>query len=188
MASRPAKRPPRKTPPPGSRRPRTPEVPPLVDPDTVAAVRRSTAKAVHLTVRVTRAMAAALKTTGHFMSSWLGPRLRRGAAVAAKAAVSASSAAARWSWAHRSGLTRVGHRLMWWTALAILVLVGRALLGSGGDPELLASATFWFATGLAMSVLVLLGAPEARMRVGAFALAGGHGSLCMLAYLVANGA
>jgi hypothetical protein len=31
-----------------------------------------------------------------------------------------------------------------------------------------------------MSVLVLLGAPETRMRVAALALAGGHGSLAAL--------
>gem|GEM_PF-7117745 len=64
------------------------------------------------------------------------------------------------------------------------MLVGRALLGSAGDPEILASATLWFASGLAMSVLVLVGAPETRMRVSAFALASGHGGFCLLAWLV----
>jgi hypothetical protein len=83
---------------------------------------------------------------------------------------------------------RIGHRGLWWGALAILVLVGRALLSADGDPELVEVATLWLGAGLSMSVLVLLGAPEKRMRVAAFALAGGHGSLGLLAWIAAAAA
>ena len=91
---------------------------------------------------------------------------------------------ATWLWAQRSGVRRLMHRGLWWGALAILVLVGRALLSPDGDPELIEAAMLWFGAGLSMSVLVLLGAPETRMRVAAFALAGGHGSFAALAWIV----
>jgi hypothetical protein len=88
-----------------------------------------------------------------------------------------------WLWTRKRGVAGLGHRLLWWAALAILVLVGQALLTADGDPELVGAALMWFAAGLSMSVLVLLGAPEKRMRLAAFALASGHGSLAALAWV-----
>jgi hypothetical protein len=93
----------------------------------------------------------------------------------------------RWTWSRKRPLTQIGHRLLWWAALAILVLVGQALLSADGDPELVGAALIWFAAGCSMSVLVLLGAVEKRMRVAALALASGHGSLAALAWIACVG-
>jgi hypothetical protein len=82
-------------------------------------------------------------------------------------------------------LIRLGHRLSWWAALALLVLVGRALFGDGGSPgdELWLESTFtWFVVGLALAGVVLLTAPEPRMRRAAFVLAGSHGAMALLVW------
>jgi hypothetical protein len=117
----------------------------------------------------------------------LWPRASKLAVWLAKTSWRGLSRSLRWLWTQRSGLTRIGHRGLWWGALAILLLVGRALLSADGDPELVEVATLWLGAGLSMSVLVLLGAPEPRMRVAAFALASGHGSLGVLAWVAAAG-
>lgn len=121
-------------------------------------------------------------------AKWLWPRMSKLAVTVAGASWRALGSSLRWLWTQRNALTRIGHRGLWWGALAILVLVGRALLSADGDPELVEVATLWLGAGLSMSVLVLLGAPEKRMRVAAFALASGHGSLGLLAWIVATAA
>lgn len=153
---------------------------PLVDPETVAAARRATLVFVGSLATASRAIAGATIVAG----TWLGPRLAKLGVMIGKGLWSAVSGTATWLWRQRTGVRRLMHRGMWWGALAILVLVGQALLGTNGDPELIEAAMLWFGAGLSMSVLVLLGAPEARMRVAAFALASGHGSLATLAWLV----
>lgn len=155
---------------------------PLVDPDTVVAVRRATLAAVHVIATGFRNLARGTVSAGR----WLGPRLAKAGVAVAGGTWWALSGAVTWLWGHRSAAVRVAHRGLWWGALAILVLVGRALLSADGDPELIEAALLWFGAGLSMSVLVLLGAPEPRMRVAAFALAGGHGSLAALAWIVAT--
>jgi hypothetical protein len=158
----------------------------LADPETVAKVSRATARSVH-------AVVTASSTVGRFVArhcvaaaKWTWPRLRRLASACGRSSWRAISASASWTWTHKRPLTRVGHRLLWWAALAILLLVGRALLSADGDPELVGAALMWFAIGGSMSVLVLLAASEKRMRVAALALASGHGSLAALAWIAAS--
>ena len=162
--------------------------PPLVDPQTVAAVRHATAKAVHVAVSTTRTIWNGAAGGAVFSAQWLWPRLSKLAVGVAGASWRGLGRSLGWMWTQRSGLMRVGHRGLWWGALAILVLVGRALLSADGDPELVEVATLWLSAGLSMSVLVLVGAPEPRMRVAAFALASGHGSLALLAWIAVAGA
>jgi len=160
----------------------------LVDPEAVVAVRRATARTVHALVTAARS-GAQLASRGSVVSArWLWPRLSKAAATLVSGSWRALSSTLRWLWARRGGLARIGHRGLWWGALAILVFVGRALLSTDGDPELIEVAMLWFGAGLSMSVLVLVGAPETRMRVAAFALASGHGSLAALAWVVASAA
>lgn len=158
----------------------------LVDPQAAAAVRRATlvtarviGAVVSTTWRVTaRATVVACK--------WSWPRLRDGTVWIGRNVWRGVSKTAKWLWPRRGGLARIAHRGLWWGALAILIWVGQALLSADGNPELVEVALMWFAAGLTMSVMVLLGAPETRMRVAAFALASGHGSLAALAWVVAS--
>jgi hypothetical protein len=160
--------------------------PSLLDPEAAAAVRRATLATV-------RTLVAGASTTSRVVAratvvtcKWLWPRARSLGAAIGRGTWRATSVTATWLWAHRGGITRLGHRGLWWTALAILIWVGQALLSADGNPELVEVALLWFAAGLTMSVMVLLGAPEKRMRVAAFALASGHGSLAALAWVVAT--
>lgn len=155
------------------------------DPETVAAARDATVKAVvalgHAGAGLTRSLARALAVGGR----WAWPRLRRISITTTRATARASVRATRWCWTQRVTLVRVGHRLLWWTALALLMLVGLALLGEGGSPgaELVQDSMLsWFVLGLAMAGVVLLTAPETRMRRAAFALAGSHGTLALLVW------
>lgn len=155
------------------------------DPETVAAARDATVKAVvalgQAGARLTRSLARALAFGGR----WAWPHLRRAVLATTRATARASARAARWCWTQRVTLVRVGHRLLWWTALALLVLVGRALLGDGASPgaELWLDSTLaWFVLGLALACVVLITAPETRMRRAAFALAGSHGALALLVW------
>lgn len=154
----------------------------MADPETVAKVSRATARGVHAIVSALRSVAQSSATAAR----WAAPRIAKLARIVGRAAWVALAAVGRWTWSHKRGVAGVGHRLLWWGALAILVLVGRALLAADGDPELVEAALLWFGVGLSMSVLVLLGAPEKRMRLAAVALAGGHGSLAALAWVVST--
>jgi hypothetical protein len=188
MGSSPGKRSPRKTGVTTTVGATGPQQPPLVDPETVAKVRYATARSMHVVVSTARTTWHAIATATVFSATWLWPRVSKLAVWSAGASWRGLGIAARWLWSQRKGLMRLGHRGLWWGALAILLLVGRALLSADGDPELVEVATLWLGAGLSMSVLVLLGAPEPRMRVAAFALAGGHGSLALLAWIAVAGA
>lgn len=145
------------------------------------------------TLATVRTLVAGVSTTSRVVAratvvtcKWLWPRMRKLGAALGRGTWRATSATAAWFWSHRGVVARLGHRGLWWAALAILIWVGRALLSADGNPELVEVALSWFAAGLMMSVVVLLGAPEKRMRVAAFALASGHGSLAALAWVVAS--
>lgn len=164
-----------------------PERPTLADPQAVAAVREATSKTIRAlrrsSTRAGRASARALRVA----AAWAWPRLVRLALVCARGLARGLAASARWCWAQRRPLARVGHRALWWVGLALLVLAGRALLGEGeGSFEALVldSLLIWFALGLGMAIVVLLSAPERRMRLAALALASGHGVLGLLAWSV----
>jgi hypothetical protein len=171
---------------PGKRSPRKPS-PVLADPETVAKVSRATAKGVHAVVTAIGAVAGFMARNSVALAKWAAPRISTLVVAVAIATWRGIAAIGRWTWSHKRGVAGVGHRLLWWGALAILVLVGRALLSADGDPELVGAALLWFGVGLSMSVLVLLGAPEKRMRLAAVALAGGHGSLAALAWVACSG-
>lgn len=160
--------------------------PVLADPETVAKVSRATAKSVHAVVTASVAATRFVARNSVLAARWTWPRLRRLALACARGSWRASSALGRWTWSSKRSLAQVGQRLLWWGALAILVLVGRALLSADGDPELVGAALIWFAIGCSMSVLVLLGAADKRMRVAALALASGHGSLAALAWIASS--
>lgn len=152
------------------------------DPEAVAAATLAfvIARAGEL-ARVSRAAAVQVRVGAR----WAWPHLRRAALGTARALGSASASVSRWCWTRRVGLARVGQRVLWWSALALLVLAGRALLGEGGAPgdELwLRSTLLWFVLGSAMASVVLITAPELRMRRAAFALAGSHGALALLVW------
>lgn len=159
---------------------------PLVDPETVAAVRQATLAFVGAVATGGSTASRSVARASVVAGKWLGPRLVELGVAIAKGLWWAASGSASWLWTQRGGVVRLMHRGLWWGALAILLLVGRALLSTDGNPELVEAALLWFCAGLSMSVLVLVGAPETRMRVAAFALAGGHGSLAALAWLVAG--
>jgi len=161
--------------------------PTLVDPETVEKVRRATAACMRSLERVVQTGGRACVDATVAAAIWLGPRLRDGALAVLGALGRGTAGAARWSWERRSGLARVGQRGLWWLALAILVVVGRALLSADGDPELVELSVLYLSAGLSMSLLVMLSAPEARMRLAALALAGGHGSLAALALVASTG-
>jgi hypothetical protein len=184
MASSPEQRSSRKT---ASEPGETPvAAPSLLDPEAAAAVRRATLATV-------RTLVAGASTTSRVVAratvvtcKWLWPRTRKLSVVIGRGLWRATSATASWLWTRRRGVAGLTHRGLWWTALAILIWVGQALLSADGDPELVEVALLWFVAGLTMSVMVLVGAPETRMRVAAFALASGHGSLAALAWVVAS--
>lgn len=151
--------------------------------ETRAAARDATLRFVSAATRVGVQLTGGLARGLRASARWMWPRLRRAAIVTGGGLARASVRAARWCWTQRVALTRVGHRLLWWTALVLLVLAGRALLGEGtgpGDELWLGSMLQWFVIGLAMAGVVLLTAPEPRMRRAAFALAGSHGALALL--------
>lgn len=161
--------------------------PSLLDPQAAAAVRRATLATVRTLGAGASISSRVVARATVVTFKWLWPRARKLGAAIGRGSWRATSATATWLWAHRGGVARLGHRGLWWAALAILIWVGQALLSADGDPELVEVALLWFAAGLTMSVMVLLGAPEKRMRVAAFALASGHGSLAALAWVVASG-
>jgi hypothetical protein len=170
---------------PDKRSPRKPS-PVLADPEMVAKVSRATAKSVHALVTASGSSWRFVAKHSETVAKWTWPRLRRVALACGRGSWLALSTSTRWTWTHKRPLAQIGHRLLWWGALAILALVGRALLSADGDPELVGAALLWFAAGLSMSVLVLLGAADKRMRVAALALAGGLGSLAALAWIATS--
>lgn len=162
------------------RAPGRPSPGPLLDPEAVIAVRDATTRFVRGLSRTSKAAIRALAAAAR----WLAPRLRAAVLASLRATGHGLARGSRWLWRHRESLARVTHRLLWWGALALLVAAGHGLLASEGPPTFVERAPLVFAIGLAMSVLVVLRAPEPRMRAAALALAGGHGALGLLAYLI----
>lgn len=155
----------------------------FADPETVEAVRRAT---VALIASVQNASGVIRELAGRgaaFTIRELWPRLRDASVFLAGGFARVLGFIVGGLWNQRRVVARIGHRGLWWGALAILVIVGRALLSAEGDPEMVELALTYLAAGLSMSVLVLLSAPETRMRVAAFALASGHGSLAALVWV-----
>ena len=75
-------------------------------------------------------------------------------------------------------------RAMWWTALALLFLGGRALVEIHDHAPFVQQALPVFLSGLAMCAFLLVVASPARLRWAAFALGLGHGGLLALVWVV----
>lgn len=155
---------------------------PAADGDALA---RATADAIVAFVRGSRRAAGWSFGKLEGAARWAWPRSRKLGLALARASGRAIAGVGRWTWTHRIGLARAGQRLLWWTALAMLVVVGRALVGidSGVELEWFADALPWLIAGLAMAAFVLVAARETRLRRAAFVLAGAHGSLALLVWL-----
>jgi hypothetical protein len=110
----------------------------------------------------------------------LGRGVARGLAFAARVVGAVGSTA----WERRDVLGRVGHRLACGLAFVLLWLAGRAFLGDGADPSLAAWLEPAFITGLTLAALVVLLAPERRLRLAGLALAAAHGTAAVLGVVV----
>ncbi len=109
----------------------------------------------------------------------LAPQILRGAHVGLT--ILRSCAASLWG--HRPLLFRSTYRLAWWIALAILLIVGKAVFRGTGDSALLNEAHLYMGFGLALCATVLVCAIERRMRWAAFVLGACHGSLALLVWV-----
>lgn len=113
---------------------------------------------------------------------WLLPLLGHALLVAG----TATGRAARWCgqglWNRRLGLFRASHRLMWWSALALMAITGRALLSGHEVGPVVDQAYLLFAAGLGLCLFVLAFAAEQRLRIAALVLGGGHGAMAVLAW------
>ncbi len=114
--------------------------------------------------------------------SWLLPLVGQGLLVVG----SALGRAARWTgeglWSRRVGLFRASHRVMWWAALVLMAVAGRALLSGHEVGPVVDHAHLLFGVGLGLCLFVLAFAAEQRLRVAALVLGGGHGAMAVLAW------
>lgn len=85
---------------------------------------------------------------------------------------------------HQALLLALLTRALWWTALVLLFLGGRALVEIHERSPFLATALPSLLAGLALCAFLLLFANQARMRWAAFALGLGHGGLLALVWVV----
>jgi len=85
---------------------------------------------------------------------------------------------------HQALLLALFTRALWWTALVLLFLGGRALVEIHERSPFLATALPSLLAGLALCAFLLLFASQARMRWAAFALGLGHGGLLALVWVV----
>lgn len=85
---------------------------------------------------------------------------------------------------HQSLLLGLFTRALWWTALVLLFLGGRALVEIHERNPFLEAALPSLLAGLALCAFLLLFASQARMRWAAFALGLGHGGLLALVWVV----
>ncbi len=85
---------------------------------------------------------------------------------------------------HQALLLALLTRALWWTALVLLFLGGRALVEIHERSPFLATALPSLLAGLALCAFLLLFASQARMRWAAFALGLGHGGLLALVWVV----
>lgn len=109
------------------------------------------------------------------------PVVRRGLVWAARAAGRGLRATARAARRHREGLAAIGHRLAWWSALALLVVGGRPILGLGALPER-TGALAPFAAGLLLCAMVRISAAPGRLRLAALGLGALHGTALVLVW------
>lgn len=119
------------------------------------------------------------------LARWSWPHLRTAAGVGTVAAAAIGRAIVvlgRHALRRRAVLAALGTRAAWWTALWLWVVAGRALLDLRRplEPTLLASHVL---LGLALCVLALLFSSGRRLRWASLALALGHGSLGLLAWI-----
>lgn len=94
----------------------------------------------------------------------------------------AVAALARSAARHRAGVAAVGTRLLWWGAVAILLLAGTELFDGAAEGETETRALVLACIGGLASCVVLVLALERRLRWAAFGLGLGHASLAMLAW------
>ena len=85
---------------------------------------------------------------------------------------------------HRAVLFGLFVRLLWWGALALLLLGGRALVEIHDHAPFVQEALPVFLSGLAVCAFLLVVASPARLRWAAFALGLGHGGLLALVWVV----
>ena len=85
---------------------------------------------------------------------------------------------------HQDVLFALFVRALWWTALVLLFLGGRALIDIHAAPAFSERALPVFLTGLALCGFLLVAARPARLRWAAFALGLGHGGLLALVWVV----
>jgi hypothetical protein len=81
----------------------------------------------------------------------------------------------------RAALVAVGHRVAWWSALVLLVVGGRAILGPEALPER-SAALAPFVAGLLLCAAVRLLAAPRRLRVAALGLGALHGTALVLVW------
>jgi hypothetical protein len=86
---------------------------------------------------------------------------------------------------HRDVVFALLTRVMWWGALALLLLGGRALVEIHGRAPLDQQALPAFAAGLGLCALLVLVAAQARLRWAALVLGFSHGGLLALVWVVA---
>lgn len=87
---------------------------------------------------------------------------------------------------HRLAVFRTTHRAMWWGALAVMFVVGRALLAGTEVGPVVDDAPAYFAAGLGLCLIVLIFAAERRMRLAAFMLGAGHGAFGLVTWLISQ--
>jgi len=109
---------------------------------------------------------------------WMRPRLAWLGSQTARAAAALARSAGR----HRAGVAAVLTRLLWWGAVAILVVAGRELFDGVAVGETETRALVLACTGLVASCVVLVIAFERRLRWAAFGLGLGHACLALLAW------
>ena len=109
------------------------------------------------------------------------PVVRRGLVRGATLTGRGLRATARGARRHRAVLGAIGHRLAWWSALALLVLGGRPIVGLGELPER-TGALAPFALGLLLCAVARLLAAPGRLRLAALGLGALHGTALVLVW------
>lgn len=107
--------------------------------------------------------------------------VRRGVVAGARGGARAARALHRTARRRRALLVAATHRLAWWSALALLVVGGRPILGAEPLPEQWA-ALAPFAAGLLLCAAVRLLARPGRLRLAALGLGALHGTAVVLVW------
>ncbi|MCA9717375.1 MAG: hypothetical protein H6713_08280 [Myxococcales bacterium] len=108
----------------------------------------------------------------------------RGLSLGATALGPAAARAFAWIWARRQQALALTLRLLWWTALVLLIRAGAALGDPSATGPLDEVALPRLLVGFALSAIVLVLARPWRLRVGAFALGLAHGALALVTWVV----